>query len=135
MNGILGVRGVIGFCFVRRNQCHLSTTGEWRPKFLKPWPTHRRPISCFILYLETPRFLLEEQLRKFYKTWYKLKFSNPYFFETWWCKPLIIQSQAFRSNSIQSLKYPGFTTSCCTDIWIIILGLWQKLISFMRHYR
>ena len=61
---------------------------------------------------------------------HKLKFSNPYFFETLWCKPLIFQTQAFWSVRIHSLKYQRSTTSGCTDIGIIIFSLWQKLNSF-----
>ena len=45
---------------------------------------------------------------------------NPYFLETWWCKP----------NRIHSLKYQKSTTLGCRDIGIIILSLWQNLISF-----
>ena len=47
---------------------------------------------------------------------HKLKFYNLYFFETWFCIPLIFQTfKAFWSFRIYSLKYQRSTTSGCTN--------------------
>ena len=50
----------------------------------------------------------------------KLKFSYPYIFATWWCKPLIFQTYNIWSNIIQSLKYLRSTIFGCKDIGIRI---------------
>ena len=47
--------------------------------------------------------------------WHKLKFSNPYIFATWWCKPLIFQ---IWSNSIHNLKYRRSTPLGGKDVGI-----------------
>ena len=43
---------------------------------------------------------------------------NTHIFSTWWCKPLIFQTQIFSSNRIQSLKYLRSTVLGYTDIRI-----------------
>ena len=48
----------------------------------------------------------------------KLKFSNPYSFATWWCKPLIFQTKTIRSNRINSLKYERSRRMGCQVIEI-----------------
>ena len=46
---------------------------------------------------------------------HKLKFSFPYIFATWWCKPLIFQTYIIWSNGINSLKYLRSVTSSSKD--------------------
>ena len=48
----------------------------------------------------------------------KLKFSNPYSFATWWCKPLIFQTKTIWSNRINSLKYERSRRMGCQVIGI-----------------
>ena len=49
---------------------------------------------------------------------HKLKSSDPNFFATWWCKPMIFQTQIILSISINSLKYLRSTTLGYKDIGI-----------------
>ena len=49
---------------------------------------------------------------------HKLKFSHPYIFATWWCKPLIFQTSIIWSTKIQTLKFLRSTTLGCRDIGI-----------------
>ena len=57
--------------------------------------------------------------------WHKLKFSNPYIFATWCCKPVIFQTQITWYIRIHSLKYLRFT-----KIYELKNhSLWQRLNS------
>ena len=47
---------------------------------------------------------------------HKLWFSNSYNFATWWCRPLIFQTNNAVRWYNQSLKYKRFTASVCKDI-------------------
>ena len=49
---------------------------------------------------------------------HKLKFSNPYIFETWWCKPLVFQTKIIWASRLHSFKYLRSTTFGCKDIMI-----------------
>ena len=44
---------------------------------------------------------------------HKLKWSKPYMFAAWWCKPLIFQTYIIFYNIINSLKYLRSTTMDC----------------------
>ena len=64
---------------------------------------------------------------------HKLAFSNPYIFETWWCKPLLFQTWTIIwSNRINSLNYQRSRKTGWKELEN--QSLWQKLNSFMRHY-
>ena len=47
---------------------------------------------------------------------HKLKFSNPYIFANWWCKPLIFQTRVICPNRNHNLKYLRSTTLYCKEV-------------------
>ena len=57
------------------------------------------------LFINHPtRYYIVHRVCKGIKLCHKLKFSNPYIFSTWWCKPFILQCYIIWSNRIQSWK-------------------------------
>ena len=62
---------------------------------------------------------------------HKFKFSNPYFFATWWCKPLIFHTLIIWSNRIHSLKCLRSSTLGYKDTGIKNQSLWQRLNFFI----
>ena len=58
---------------------------------------------------------------------HKLKFSNPYIFETWLCKASIFPTLIIWSYRVHTLKYQRFITLGCKDIGIRKSVFVQKL--------
>ena len=69
--------------------------------------------------------------RKEFSLCHKINFSNPYIFETWWCKHLIFQT--IWSNRIQSISKVDYTASC-NIIGIKNQSMWQKFNSFETFF-
>ena len=54
--------------------------------------------------------------------------------ETWWCKPLIFQTQIIWSNRICNLKYQRSTAMGCKDIWFIYIYTLLVCLSVCIQY-
>ena len=98
-----------------------SSSSDLRRAILKTFFTLR---SAFIL--KNIQYLLCSALPVDKKNWISRETKelslcnkpNTHMFSTWWCKPLIFQTQIFSSNRIQSLKYLRSTVLGYTDIRI-----------------
>jgi len=65
--------------------------------------------------MKTNKKILQQNFWKELSFCLKLKFYNPYISATWFCKPLIIQTQTVWFDRIQGLKYQTSTLLGCKD--------------------
>ena len=93
--------------------------------------------TVFWLLKKRPNFVVSLKIftkRKKLRFGHQLKFSYPFIFSIWWCKPLIFQTSNIWYNSIHSLKYQRSTTLGRKER-LENQSLWQRQYSFTRWYR
>ena len=74
-------------------------------------------LSIHIFFHEMCEFVKKILIKK-QSICQEIKFSNPYIFPTWWCKPLLFQTKIIWSNRKLSLKCLRSIALGCKDIGI-----------------